>query len=136
MGKIREPAVAGRFYPSDPIALRADVTSYFSAAQAIDTNTKRVRAVGCIAPHAGYIYSGQVAATVFSRIELPSSCIVLCPNHTGHGHRLAIMKEGEWRTPLGNVKIDAQLAEALMKAFPALADDSIAHRYEHAIEVE
>jgi AmmeMemoRadiSam system protein B len=136
MARIREPAVAGRFYPADPIALRADITSYVSAAQAVDANTPRVRAVGCIAPHAGYIYSGLVAATVFSRIEIPSGCVVLCPNHTGHGHRLAIMKDGEWRTPLGNVKIDTQIAEALMNAFPALADDSVAHQSEHAIEVE
>ena len=133
MPGIREPAVAGRFYPSDPVRLRADINSYFSAAEKA---TERIRAIGCIAPHAGYIYSGQVAASVFSRIEIPSRCIVLCPNHTGHGHRLAIMKDGEWRTPLGSLTIDTDLAELIMKVFPALADDSAAHRSEHAIEVE
>jgi len=136
MARIREPAVAGRFYPADPIVLRADIASYFSAVQEVDANTARMRAVGCVVPHAGYVYSGQVAATVFSRVEISSTCILLCPNHTGYGHRLAIMNDEEWRTPLGNVKIDTQLAEALMEAFPALADDSVAHRSEHAIEVE
>jgi hypothetical protein len=125
--------VAGRFYPSDPVHLRADIDAYFSTAE---KTSKRVPAISCIAPHAGYIYSGQVAATVFSSIEIPSCCIVLGPNHTGHGHRLAIMKDGEWRTPMGDLSIDAELAEALLTSFPALADDSVAHRTEHAIEVE
>jgi AmmeMemoRadiSam system protein B len=82
------------------------------------------------------VYSGQVAGTVFSRLEIPASCIVLCPNHTGRGHPLAIMKEGGWRTPLGTLPIDSALAERLMEVFPALAEDDEAHRFEHAIEVE
>jgi AmmeMemoRadiSam system protein B len=77
MASLREPAVAGRFYPANAAELRADVESYLSPPQ------ERVAAIGCIVPHAGYIYSGQVAGAVFSRLEIPSSCIVLCPNHTG-----------------------------------------------------
>lgn len=127
---LRPPAVAGRFYPADPAALRADVNSYLSPEQ------EYVRAIGCIVPHAGYVYSGQVAGAVFSRIEIPERCIVLCPNHTGRGHPLAIMDEGEWQTPLGNLPVDSDLASQLLDAFPALADDSAAHRDEHAIEVE
>jgi MEMO1 family protein len=127
---VREPAVAGRFYPANPERLRADIDSYLSPPQ------KRVRAMGCMVPHAGYMYSGQVAGAVFSRLEIPPCCIVLCPNHTGRGHPLAIMKEGEWRTPLGEVPIDSDLADRLVQEFPALSEDSAAHRYEHAIEVE
>jgi AmmeMemoRadiSam system protein B len=127
---LRQPAVAGRFYPADPAALRADVKSYLSPPQ------ERIRAIGCIVPHAGYIYSGQVAGAVFSRMEIPQRSIVLCPNHTGRGHPLAVMEQGEWQTPLGNVEIDAELAGQLLDAFPALAKDSDAHRSEHAIEVE
>jgi AmmeMemoRadiSam system protein B len=130
MASLREPAVAGRFYPANPVELRAHVTSYLSPPQ------ERVPAIGCIAPHAGYIYSGHVAGAVFSRLQIPSSCIVLCPNHTGFGHSLAIMKEGGWRTPLGNLPIDSELAGSLLQAFPALVEDSTAHRSEHAIEVE
>jgi hypothetical protein len=126
----RQPAVAGRFYPADSAVLRADVKSYLSPQQ------ERIRAIGCIAPHAGYIYSGQVAGAVFSRIEIPQRSIVLCPNHTGRGHPLAVMGEGEWTTPLGNVAIDADLAGKILDAFPALAEDSEAHGAEHAIEVE
>lgn len=127
---VREPAVAGRFYPANSDQLRADLESYLSPHQA------RVNAVGCIAPHAGYMYSGQVAGTVFSRLEIPERCIVLCPNHTGRGHPLAIMPAGAWRTPLGQVPIDQSLALKLLDVFPALTEDSAAHRYEHAIEVE
>jgi len=127
---VREPAVAGKFYPANPQALRADVESYLSPPH------ERVPAIGCIAPHAGYIYSGKVAGAVFSAIEIPSRCIVLCPNHTGRGHPLALMAEGTWRTPLGEVALDSELAKALLKTSPALTEDSEAHRFEHAIEVE
>jgi AmmeMemoRadiSam system protein B len=127
---LREPAVAGRFYPADPAVLRADVKSYLSSSE------ERSPAIGCIVPHAGYVYSGQVAGAVFSRMEIPERYIVLCPNHTGRGHPLAVMSEGEWRTPLGKLPIDSDLAGELLDAFPALAEDSAAHRSEHAIEVE
>ena len=127
---VREPAVAGRFYPGDAKRLRADVESYLSP------RTSPTGAIGCIAPHAGYMYSGAVAGAVFSRIEIPDICIVVGPNHTGHGRPLAIMKEGEWRTPLGSVPIHSELAEDLTRAFPALTEDSDAHRFEHSIEVE
>jgi MEMO1 family protein len=127
---VREPAVAGKFYPANPQALRSEVESYLSP------TGERVPAIGCIAPHAGYVYSGRVAGAVFSTIEVPSRCIVLCPNHTGRGHPLALMSQGTWRTPLGEVVLDTELANALLLVFPALTEDSEAHRSEHAIEVE
>jgi len=99
-------------------------------------NQAPVRALGCIAPHAGYVYSGHVAGAVFARVEVPKRCIVMCPNHTGMGRALAIMSEGGWQTPLGDVPIDAELAGALKQRFPALLEDAAAHRAEHAAEVE
>jgi AmmeMemoRadiSam system protein B len=132
---VREPAVAGRFYPADPERLRADIDSLLSPSQD-SPSQKQISAIGCIVPHAGYMYSGQVAGAVFSRLEIPRSCIILCPNHTGRGHPLAIMREGEWRTPLGVVPIDCDLAAELVRHFPALTEDSAAHESEHAIEVE
>jgi AmmeMemoRadiSam system protein B len=77
-----------------------------------------------------------VAGAVFARVEVPKRCIVLCPNHTGVGRALAIMSEGAWQTPLGDVPIDGALAGALKQRFPALQEDSTAHRAEHAAEVE
>ncbi len=127
---IRQPAVAGRFYPGDPHDLRADVESYLSPQQ------KTTSAVGCIVPHAGYMYSGHVAGAVYAGLDLPQRCIVLCPNHTGVGHPLAIMSQGAWETPLGLLSIDSPLAEAIKRRFPLLTDDAIAHRAEHAAEVQ
>jgi MEMO1 family protein len=131
---LRHPAVAGRFYPGDPDDLRAEARGYLSQASA--ANQAPLRAVGCIAPHAGYMYSGHVAGAVFARVEVPRRCIVLCPNHTGMGRALAVMSDGAWQTPLGDVPIDAELAGALKRRFPALQEDSAAHRAEHATEVE
>jgi AmmeMemoRadiSam system protein B len=131
---VRHPAVAGRFYPDDPDDLRAEASGYLS--QASSTSQAPLRALGCVAPHAGYMYSGHVAGAVFARVEVPRRCIVLCPNHTGMGLPLAIMCDGAWQTPLGDVPIDTELAGALQTRFPALQEDSAAHRGEHAAEVE
>lgn len=127
---LRHPAVAGRFYPRDPAALRAEVDSYLSP------STKTITALGCVVPHAGYIYSGAIAGAVYARLEIPSRCIVLGPNHTGRGQPLSIMSEAGWETPLGVVPIDSALAHALKESFPLLTEDSEAHRSEHAIEVQ
>ncbi len=131
---LRRPAVAGRFYPDDPDDLRAEALAYLS--QTSDTNQTPLRALGCLAPHAGYMYSGHVAGAVFARVEVPKRCIVMCPNHTGMGLALAIMSEGAWQTPLGQAAIDAELAAELKTRFPVLQEDSAAHRAEHAAEVE
>ena len=130
---LRHPAVAGRFYPRDPHDLRTEAQGYLS--QTV-SNAAPVKAIGCIAPHAGYMYSGHVAGAVFASIEIPQLCVVLCPNHTGMGRALAMMNEGAWETPLGEVPIDAGFASALQQRFPALQNDSAAHRAEHAAEVE
>ena len=130
--QVRRPAFAGRFYPRDPEALRAEVLTYLSQTP----SQKTVRALGCIAPHAGYMYSGHVAGAIFARLEIPELCIVMCPNHTGMGRPLAIMSEGGWETPLGRVFIDGDLADALKQQCPLLDEDSSAHRSEHATEVE
>jgi MEMO1 family protein len=129
---LRHPAVAGRFYPRDSDSLREEVCSFLSPT----SEKPPIRALGCIAPHAGYMYSGHVAGAVFALMEIPKRCIVLCPNHTGMGQALAIMSEGEWETPIGHVPIDAGLAADLKQRFPALQEDSAAHRAEHAAEVE
>jgi AmmeMemoRadiSam system protein B len=131
---LRHPAVAGRFYPGIPGDLRTEVQGYLS--QSVSSNPSPLKAIGCIAPHAGYVYSGHVAGAVFASIEIPRLCLVMCPNHTGIGRALAMMSEGAWQTPLGEVPIDAEFAHALQQRFPAVHDDSAAHRAEHAVEVE
>ena len=127
---VRHPAVAGRFYPKDRETLQKEIQSY------IPPQAAAAPALGCIAPHAGYMYSGSVAGAVYAKIDLPQRIIVLCPNHTGKGRPLAIMSSGTWETPLGQAPIDSSLSEALKKRFPLLTEDADAHRREHAIEVE
>ena len=87
-------------------------------------------------PHAGYIYSGAVAYSVLSHIEIPDTLIILGPNHTGMGAPLSIMDEGQWRSPLGLIGINSALAKALLKQVPLLQADFLAHQFEHSIEVE
>jgi MEMO1 family protein len=127
---IRHPAVAGRFYPGDPRDLRAAITAYCSV------DKTPLPAIGCVVPHAGYIYSGPVAGAVFSELEVPRRCIVLGPNHTGKGPPLSIMSRGRWETPLGTASIDQGLSDGLREKFPLLTEDTEAHRTEHAIEVQ
>src|SRR3989441_12667543 len=127
---IRHPAVAGRFYPRDPKALLADVQSYLSPRQSPTT------ALGCVVPHAGYMYSGHVAGAVYRRLPARPSYIILCPNHTGRGAPLAMMSSGEWLTPLGSVPIDADLCQAVRRACHLVMEDAAAHEHEHSLEVQ
>ena len=135
---IRQPAVAGRFYPGNAQRLRSEVETFTTARATAgqDALEPKIAAKGCIVPHAGYIYSGAVAGAVYRRLELPGRTVILCPNHTGKGEPLAIVSEGAWRTPLGDVTIDAALAESLKATLPLLDEDQEAHRFEHALEVQ
>jgi hypothetical protein len=130
---IRQPAVAGQFYPGRPEALSAEVENYTRGGAPTEA---KLPALGCLVPHAGYVFSGPVAGAVFAALELPRRYVILCPNHTGLGEPLAIMSDGLWRTPLGDAPVDAQLATALKALLPALGENLDAHRREHAIEVQ
>ena len=127
---VRQPAVAGRFYPGKPEVLLHDLRSY--TAESGD----KIDALGCIVPHAGYMYSGAIAGAVYARLELPWRFIILCPNHTGMGAPLAILSEGRWLTPLGEARVDEELASALKQEFEPLSEDAGAHLHEHALEVQ
>lgn len=96
--------------------------------------------VGVIAPHAGYIYSGPTAAAVFAQITIPGLVVILAPNHTGISAAeggVSLWEAGAFRTPLGDVPVDAQTAEALLEISRGVVGvDHDAHRAEHAVEVE
>lgn len=130
MALTRQAAVAGRFYPGTPEELALDVSRYLT------TVTERVHVFGCVVPHAGYMYSGHVAGAVYGAIKISKRVVVLGPNHTGRGMPLAINAYGAWRTPLGDVAIDEDLARTLMTMFPALTEDPAAHAREHSVEVQ
>ena len=129
---VRPPAVAGRFYPAEPAVLIEQVDSFLKREAA----APRVRARGCVVPHAGYLYSGHVAGAVYDRLELPARFIILCPRHYPQGEDLAINSVGTWKTPLGEAKIDSALAAELKRRFHRLCEDSVAHRNEHSLEVQ
>lgn len=130
---VRPPAVAGTFYEGTAERLQEQV------AACIRTNAQpqtKERFIGAVVPHAGLMYSGHVAAAFYTMAELPRRFIILCPNHTGFGHFAAINREGAWRTPLGDARVDTPLADALMAKSKLFADDWRAHAREHALEVQ
>lgn len=127
---IRPPAVAGRFYSSDPKELARHVDQFASG------TGEKISALGCVVPHAGYVYSGHVAGAVYSSLEIPRRCILLGPRHFPRGEPLAILSEGSWQTPFGEAQIDSALARELAYAFPRLREDSVAHESEHSLEVQ
>ncbi len=134
---LRQPAVAGRFYPANAQHLRADVETYTKTSVTVSAESEtKIQALGCVVPHAGYVYSGHVAGAVYRRLKLPHRYVILCPNHTGMGDPLAIMSQGAWHTPLGDASIDAPLAEQLKSRLQLLSEDQVAHRNEHALEVQ
>lgn len=128
---IREPAVAGRFYPADAGDLARQVDTLLA-----ERARSGAAARGCIVPHAGYMYSGPVAGAVYGSLAMPPRIILLGPRHFPQGEPLAILSEGTWRTPLGDAAIDTPLASALKDAFPRLREDAVAHRSEHSLEVQ
>jgi MEMO1 family protein len=130
---IRPPAVAGRFYPSDPKELAAQVDRFSAGIRAAST---KLDARACMVPHAGYMYSGQVAGAVYGSVEIPRKCILIGPRHFPRGEPLAILTEGAFQTPLGNLAIDEQLAREIAQACPRLREDAIAHQSEHSLEVQ
>jgi AmmeMemoRadiSam system protein B len=128
---IREPAVAGAFYPASAAELAAGVDRLLAAG-----GGPAAPVLGLVAPHAGYGYSGAVAGAAYARAAVPPRVIVLGPNHTGLGFsRAALSPADSWRTPLGLVRRDEPLWAALSGA-PGVAPDAAAHAREHSLEVQ
>jgi MEMO1 family protein len=127
---VRPPAVAGLFYPSEPLELALEIDVFCANGE------KKVRALACVVPHAGYLYSGHVAGAVYSSIAIPQRCILLGPRHFPQGQPMAILTEGAFATPFGEAAIDTELAAELAHAFPLLREDPVAHAREHSLEVQ
>lgn len=141
---LRQPAVAGSFYAGDSKSLNIQIENCFlhkigpGEIPLVNTNREK-NIVGLVSPHAGYIYSGPVAANGFYKIALdgkPDTIIILGPNHQGFGENISIMAEGRWKTPLGELEIDAEMAEDILKNSKIIKNDEKAHKYEHSIEVQ
>jgi AmmeMemoRadiSam system protein B len=126
----RQPAVAGQFYAGTDRQLRHDLAGL------IPPGCSRRKVTGIIAPHAGYIYSGSIAGTVYASIEIPATVLIIGPNHHGVGAGAAFFPEGEWLTPLGPATIDSRLNSLLEQHVPYVVPDSLAHQSEHSLEVQ
>lgn len=127
---LRRTAVAGVFYPDRPAAVEAEVSRLMADV------TPRLAAAAIVVPHAGWKYSGGVAGAVYARVIVPRLAIILGPNHTGRGSAGSIMCRGRWALPGAEVPIAEELAYRILSASAVLEDDEIAHRGEHAIEVQ
>ena len=128
----RQPAVAGTFYPAEPDELTRDLRQLFRGPEAVPGP----RALALMVPHAGYIYSGGVAAATYSAAVLSRRIVILGPNHTGAGEPIAVFDEGAWDFPFGEVPIDKPLARALLARYPNARSDARAHLKEHSLEVQ
>jgi AmmeMemoRadiSam system protein B len=141
MEKVRRPAVAGQFYDGSESRLKQTIEESFLD----DRGPRRLpkiakgdkKIIGLVVPHAGYVYSGAIAAhsyNILANNDFADTFIILGPNHTGVGSAVAIMSEGAWQTPLGTVHINENLANLLLKDI--IDKDDNAHMYEHSIEVQ
>ncbi|HVA01835.1 MAG TPA: AmmeMemoRadiSam system protein B [Terriglobia bacterium] len=131
---VRAPAVAGRFYPGQLDALAREVDAHLAPES--PPEEKIPGALGCLVPHAGYMYSGHVAGAVYRRLPARSRYIILGPNHWGRGAPLALMSGGQWLTPLGRVPLDTELSKVLREKCKLLVEDAQAHSAEHSLEVQ
>ncbi len=132
---VRRPAVAGRFYPADPSRLQADVTERMAGAAASAAAPPQA----LIAPHAGYVYSGGVAAHAFATLRDHASAVrrvvIIGPAHYVPLRGIAAPLAANFETPLGRVPVD-QNAVAELAALPYVIRSDIPHAPEHALEVE
>lgn len=123
---IRKALFGGTWYPQE----KKDIEKYLQLKQT------RKDAYACICPHAGWMYSGRVAGSVFSRIKNYDTYIIAGPNHTGYGPEASIYCEGSWLMPLGEMKIDNEIAKSIVSSSEFLKPDFDAHMKEHSIEVQ
>jgi AmmeMemoRadiSam system protein B len=127
---LRSAVVAGQFYPGRRESLLQTVEALISP------TAHEQPAIALMSPHAGYVYSGGVAGRTFSAVKIPDEVIILGPNHHGRGHLAAVYASGTWETPLGQTKISVDLAKRVLSECPMTAEDSVAHRFEHSLEVQ
>lgn len=132
---IRNPEVSGTFYPSNGKELKNMIMHLLNGVHP-DINFKKI--IGVIVPHAGYVYSGKTAAYSYS-ILMKSSArkfIIVGPNHRTFPFYAAVSTTGYWRTPLGDARIDEDLANSIVSEGDIFADDPTVHENEHSVEVQ
>jgi len=126
----RRAIVAGKFYSANKETLEKDVSDFTAK------KTTKIDAIGVVSPHAGYVYSGSVAGETLSSIKPKPTYIILGTNHTGYGKPFGLDMERNWQTPLGEAKVDEDLAHLILKDSEQIKKDHQCHDYEHSIEVQ
>ncbi|MFQ6074238.1 MAG: AmmeMemoRadiSam system protein B [Candidatus Bathyarchaeia archaeon] len=142
--KLRHPSQAGMFYAGTAQALRTQIGTCFTHKLGPGklpkvAERKLQTVVGLVCPHAGYMYSGPIAAHAYYNLAAdgkPDTVVLFGPNHTGHGSALALMRDGVWRTPLGDLEVDTETANLILKESSIIDVDDSAHAFEHSIEVQ
>jgi AmmeMemoRadiSam system protein B len=132
---IREPAVAGRFYPSGKESLKELIDEIYSKEKSkIDFSLAEKEILGAVVPHAGYVYSAYQAVHFFALLESIKSpvetFVIINPNHTGYGESISLDSHEQWNTPFGNIEQDKEFISELNLPF-----SNIAHQNEHSGEV-
>ncbi len=137
MSKIRQPAVAGQFYPQDPKALTESIGHCMSAAESIVTSAPP-GIVGCVVPHAGYMYSGPTAACTYRALMslAPQTVVLVGPSHRDYFTSVSVYDGDGFATPLGVVPVDTRLARSIAEGSDSVVLGDIGHRMEHALEVQ
>jgi MEMO1 family protein len=140
---VRKPAVAGQFYPADAKELSTLIdecyTHRLGPGKEPPAAPGKAEVVAVVCPHAGYIYSGPVAAHSFlhvSSLPDPDLIVVVAPNHYGIGSGISTFGAGEWETPLGRFRVDSKAAQDLADNAEIVTIDPDAHRLEHSLEVQ
>jgi hypothetical protein len=135
MVSVRRTSVAGTWYPNNPARLVSHLDGYLQRAR-VDDPPDRLRAI--VAPHAGLMYSGPVAAYAYNvaRRHQHSALVLVGPSHFIPFQGVSIWPDGEWETPLGPVKVDRALAKAVTDASSQIVDLPAAHRREHCLEMQ
>jgi AmmeMemoRadiSam system protein B len=129
-GEVRPPAVAGTFYPGRPEQVEQALDELFAEPPRPEPWA------GAMVPHAGWKYSGSLAAAVFSRVQIPPQVIVFCPRHHPGGAQWAVAPHRRWLLPGREIESDPELAARLTAGVSGLELDAVPHRQEHAIEVQ
>ncbi len=141
--QVRKPAVAGQFYPSDTKELSELIDWCYlhpiGPGKGPPAPPTRADLVAVVCPHAGYVYSGPVAAHSYlhvSSLKKPELIVIVAPNHYGIGSGVSTFKDGVWETPLGRISVDPAATKALADSAEIVAFDPDAHRLEHSLEVQ
>ena len=138
MSCVRKAAVSGMFYPGSSKALKTQVNDFLNKATMMVKDVPG-RLMGMVVPHAGYIYSGQVAAYAYQLLKNRDyeTGILIGPNHHGAGqNKTSVYASGSFETPLGSMEIDHEMAQNILSLHTEAAFDSLAHSEEHALEVQ